>query len=173
MAELTDRFVYVNGNNKVPLDAYRLVIDLGPNTDRVPYSTVQIQSASLQANVAAGTVATRTIPNFIIKVEEPAMNYYSSDNTGSMIASLAFNTTLSGAAVAPDPAVLNKNVYNLGGYAPELVFGGQLRYLTLYIEDSAGERQQLATIPGFTMCVKASYPRVGLIQEEYRKQIPL
>jgi hypothetical protein len=155
MAELTDRYVFVNASMTVPLDAYRIKIDLGPNNERVPHIVVEVIAASLSSSVLA-------VDTYIVKAEETALNSYSADFNGTTIASMAFNAVID-----------SKNVFNINGFTPKLLFGGQTRYLTLYLEDAESNRQQLGGIVPFSMLLKCSFPRVGAIQDAYRQEIPL
>jgi hypothetical protein len=154
MAELTDRYVFVSGATATALDAYRLKIDLGPNNDRVPYIDTEMIAATLASTVL-------TIDAYVIKVEEQAMNYYSADLTGSCLGQVMFNAVVDG-----------DNTFTLGT-GSQLVFGGQTRFLTIYMEDSIGVKQPLAHFPAFSMLFKCRFPRVGSIQDSYRQQIPL
>jgi len=155
MAELTDRFVFVNSSADIAISTTHIKIDLGPNADRVPYSSVELISATLLSSVLE-------MDAYVIKTDDQAMNYFSSDLTGTSVGVLAFNGVVDAL-----------NTYTLQGFAPQLVFGGNTRYLTLYIESPAGVKQTLDTFGSFTMSFKCKYPKVGSMQEAYRQQIPL
>tara|TARA_R110001606_G_C14868322_1_gene589500 strand:+ start:37 stop:504 length:468 start_codon:yes stop_codon:yes gene_type:complete len=155
MAELTDRYVFVSGGTATTLDAYRIKIDLGANNDRVPYLDAEVISATLVSTDL-------TIDAYVIKVEESAMNYYSADLTGSCLGQVMFNGVVNA-----------ENTFRLEGAGSQLVFGGQTRFLTIYMEDTSGIKQPLADFPAFSMLFKCRFPKVGSIQDSYRQQIPL
>lgn len=155
MSTFTDRYVYVNSADKDPIDAFRLQIDLGPNNERVPYIHVEPMSATLATNDL-------TSKGFTIKCEEIAMNYYSSDLKGSTLTTLEFNALIDG-----------EHVFTLPNYASQLVFGGQTRFLTIFVEDVEGVRINLTTISPFSILFKCRFPVVGSIETAYRQQIPL
>ena len=155
MAELTDRYVFVSGATATALDAYRLKIDLGPNNERVPYIDTEVIAATLASSVL-------TIDAYVIKVEEQAINYYSADLTGSCLGQVIFNQG--------DGA---DNTFKLEGTGSQLVFGGQTRFLTIYMETTSGVKTPLADFPAFSMLFKCRFPKVGSMQDSYRQQIPL
>ena len=66
-----------------------------------------------------------------------------------------------------------ENTFRLEGAGSQLVFGGQTRFLTIYMEDTSGIKQPLADFPAFSMLFKCRFPKVGSIQDSYRQQIPL
>ena len=155
MAELTDRYVFVSGATDTALDAYRLKIDLGPNNDRVPYIDAEVIAATLVSTDL-------TIDAYVIKIEEQAMNYYSADLTGSCLGQVMFNEVVNA-----------ENTFRLEGTGSQLVFGGQTRFLTIYMESTSGVKQLLSDFPAFSMLFKCRFPKVDSIQDSYRQQIPL
>ena len=157
--EYVDKYVYVNAANKTPLDAYRIVIDLGENINRVPTQLVEVISASALGRDLV-------VDAYTVKCEEMAENYYSSDLMGSALCSLNINSTIT---IAPDDV----HTFAMSGYSPKLVFNGQMRYLTLYLEDTNSARQELQYVAPFSMILKVSYPVIGSITSAYRSQIPL
>ena len=154
MAELTDRYVFVSGATATALDAYRLKIDLGANNERVPYIDAEVIAATLVSTDL-------TIDAYVIKIEEQAMNYYSADLTGSCLGQVMFNGVVNA-----------ENTFTLGT-GSQLVFGGQTRFLTIYMESTSGVKQLLSDFPSFSMLFKCRFPKVGSIQDSYRQQIPL
>jgi hypothetical protein len=159
--EFTDRYVYINPVNKTAIDAFHIRVDLGPTDSRVPYVMLEVISAALVSTELAVAI-------YVLKVDELAMNYYSDDFKGTQIGILGFNSLL-GDSIPPG----TENVFNLAGYSPKVVFGGQVRYLTLSFENGSGEKQLLSTITPFVLSIKCSYPRVDSISNSYRQQIPL
>ena len=160
--EYVDKYVYVNAANKTPLDAYRIKIDLGENINRVPTQLIEVISAT-----AVGR--DMSIDAYTVKCENMADNYYSSDLMGTALCSLNINGSVE---TSPTDSTLI-NTFALAGYAPKLVFGGQMRYLTIYLEDTNGLKQELQYVAPFSMLIKVSYPVIGSIGSAYRSQIPL
>ena len=158
MCALTDRYVYVSkAISVVAADNLSAKIDLGPIMERVPYTMVEIVSASL-------LTATVTEDVYVFKTQEIAMNGYTASNSGSVLGVLT--NVIIDITTAPD-----KQAYVLNGSGAKLVFGGQTRFLNLVVQTGAGVVKSLADVAPFTMIIKCSYPRVGQIQEEYRSQM--
>lgn len=158
MCALTDRYVYVSkATAVVAADNLSAKIDLGPIMERVPYTMVEIVSASL-------LTATVTEDVYVFKTQEIAMNGYTASNSGSVLGVLT--NVIIDITTAPD-----KQAYVLNGVGAKLVFGGQTRFLTIVVQTGAGVVKSLADVAPFTMIIKCSYPRVGQIQEEYRSQM--
>ena len=158
MCALTDRYVYVSkAISVVAADNLSAKIDLGPIMERVPYTMVEIVSASL-------LTATVTEDVYVFKTQEIAMNGYTASNSGSVLGVLT--NVIIDITTAPD-----KQAYVLNGVGAKLVFGGQTRFLNLVVQTGAGVVKSLADVAPFTMIIKCSYPRVGQIQEEYRSQM--
>lgn len=154
--DFTEKIIYTNGAGKTPIDAYRLQIDLGPNDERVPYISVEILTGNLRTTLLA-------IDTFTLKVDEGAMNYYSDDRKGTTLGVLTFNSV-----IGADHCFTTN-----GSVSPKVVFGGQTRFLTIYLENGEGIKQPLASIDPFSLLIKATYPRVNSIEEAYRTQVPL
>jgi hypothetical protein len=158
MSNLTDRYVFVSkATAVVAADNLSAKIDLGPIMERVPYTMVEIVSASL-------LTATVTEDVYVFKTQEIAMNGYTASNSGSVLGVLT--NVIIDITTAPD-----KQAYVLNGVGAKLVFGGQTRFLNLVVQTGAGVVKSLADVAPFTMIIKCSYPRVGQIQEEYRSQM--
>jgi hypothetical protein len=158
MSDLTDRYVFVSkATAVVAADNLSAKIDLGPIMERVPYTMVEIVSASL-------LTATLTEDVYVFKTQEIAMNGYTASNSGSILGVLT-NVIMD---ITTAPA---KQAYVLNGSGAKLVFGGQTRFLTIVVQTGAGVVKSLADVAPFTMIIKCSYPRVGEIQEEYRSQM--
>lgn len=158
MSNLTDRYVFVSkATAVVAADNLSAKIDLGPIMERVPYTMVEIVSASL-------LTATVTEDVYVFKTQEIAMNGYTASNSGSVLGVLT-NVIMD---ITTAPA---KQAYVLNGVGAKLVFGGQTRFLNLVVQTGAGVVKSLADVAPFTMIIKCSYPRVGQIQEEYRSQM--
>jgi hypothetical protein len=158
MSDLTDRYVFVSkATAVVAADNLSAKIDLGPIMERVPYTMVEIVSASL-------LTATVTEDVYVFKTQEIAMNGYTASNSGSVLGVLT--NVIIDITTAPD-----KQAYVLNGVGAKLVFGGQTRFLNLVVQTGAGVVKSLADVAPFTMIIKCSYPRVGQIQEEYRSQM--
>ena len=158
MSDLTDRYVFVSGATAViAANNLSAKIDLGPIMERVPYTMVEVVSASL-------LTATLTQDVYVFKTEEIAMNGYTASNSGSILGVLT--NVITDITVAPA-----KQAYVLNGSGAKLVYGGQTRYLNLVVQTGAGVVKSLADIAPFTMIIKCSYPRVGEVQEQYRSQM--
>ena len=158
MSNLTDRYVFVSkATAVVAADNLSAKIDLGPIMERVPYTMVEIVSASL-------LTATVTEDVYVFKTQEIAMNGYTASNSGSVLGVLT--NVIIDITTAPD-----KQAYVLNGVGAKLVFGGQTRFLNLVVQTGAGVVKSLADVAPFTMIIKCSYPRVNEIQEQYRSQM--
>jgi hypothetical protein len=158
MSNLTDRYVFVSkATAVVAADNLSAKIDLGPIMERVPYTMVEIVSASLLTSAVTEDV-------YVFKTQEIAMNGYTASNSGSVLGVLT--NVIIDITTAPD-----KQAYVLNGVGAKLVFGGQTRFLNLVVQTGAGVVKSLADVAPFTMIIKCSYPRVGQIQEEYRSQM--
>jgi len=158
MCALTDRYVYVSGaNSTVAADELSIKIDLGPIMERVPYTMVEVISASM-------LTATDTENVYAIKTQEIAMNGYNAGNSGSYLGTIYNVDTNLSHGPAKQSYVLNRD-------GAKLVFGGQTRFLTIVVEFATGVVKSLDDITDLTMLLKCSYPRVGEIQEEYRSQM--
>jgi hypothetical protein len=158
MSNLTDRYVFVSkATAVVAADNLSAKIDLGPIMERVPYTMVEIVSASL-------LTATLTEDVYVFKTQEIAMNGYTASNSGSVLGVLT--NVIIDITTAPD-----KQAYVLNGVGAKLVFGGQTRFLNLVVQTGAGVVKSLADVAPFTMIIKCSYPRVNEIQEQYRSQM--
>jgi hypothetical protein len=162
--EYTDQYVYLNYKATDPVVSSLNVV-LNYSTDRVPYALVEVISATLRID---GIVAPQD--TFILRTKEIAQNYLGSDNKGTVLGLIVYNSALSGA-----PATHTS--YTLVGFGTRVMFANP-RNLTLFFTNQAGDVVNIggdvvSTINAYNILLKVSYPKVGEIPPAYRSQIPL
>jgi hypothetical protein len=165
--EYTDHYVYLNYKAADPIVSSSKVI-LNFSTDRAPYALVEVISATLRIE---GIIAPQD--TFILRTTEIAQNYLGSDNKGTVLGLIVYNSALSGTDLDPP----DHTSYTLVGFGTRVMFANP-RNLTLYFTNQAGDVVNIggavdATINAYNILLKVSYPKVGEIPPLYRSQIPL
>jgi hypothetical protein len=165
--EYTDQYVYLNYKSANPIVSSLNVV-LNFSTDRVPYALVEVISATLRID---GIVAPQD--TFILKTKEIAQNYLGSDNNGTALGLIVYNSVLP----TPTAPLTAHTSYSLVGFGARVMFANP-RNLTLFFTNQAGDVVNFggdvpSTINAYNIILKVSYPKVGEIPPVYRLQIPL